>query len=553
MRRRLLCEQRGAISILAGMSLIFVVASAALTVDIGQASWKKRDLQKMVDVVSLDAVRALGDRKDSVIDAYTKAVQFAQESATRNGFDYANTALGNSLTVEIGTADSATKAFTVVGPSSYTQANAVRITATSRSDNRFMPGNIAITTQAVSMVDPLATFMIGSKLVSLDSTTSPLLNQVLKGMLGSSVNLTAVGYNGLASGSVTLGAVWTQLGLGTTDQIMNTQVNYRNFLNAAATVLNNKGDPSSLTAASYLGTLSGQVDTSKQFKFGDMLNVVTGDPGNAATATMDVLQLVGMTVANGTNLLSMTLPITISGVTATTMKLGVIEKPKIATGPARKDSNGNWMTTAHTGQVRLQLDLSLLQQLTVLFQSGVVHLPVYVEAAGATGDLTNIRCAIPSTTSDITVRTTTQPVTAKVGTATDASLTSPGAATVNPGQIVTIAGLVNVTGTATSTMAGGVQDLIIQLLQTLSTGSSSTSLAASLVSTLALNVQVLGLGVNGTTVANNVLAILTPVLTALDTSLLTPLKKALGSLGLEIGGADVTNMDTGCGYRRLIG
>jgi uncharacterized membrane protein len=418
-----------------------------------------------------------------------------------------------------------------------------------------MPGTIAVTTQAVSMVDPLATFMIGSKLVSLDSTTSPLLNQVLKGMLGSSVNLSAVGYNGLAAGSVTLGALWTQMGLGTTDQIMNTTVNYRNFLNAAATVLNNKGDPASVTAASYLGTLAAQVDVSKQFKFGDMLNVVTGDPGNAATATMDVLQLVGMTasVANGTNLLSMTLPITISGVTSTTMKLGVIEKPKIATGPARKDSNGNWVTTAHTGQVRLQLDLTLLQQLTVLLSSGVVHLPVYVEAAGATGDLTNIRCAIPNTNSDITVRTTTQPVIAKVGTATDASLTSPGVATVNPGAIVSIAGLVNVTGTATSTMAGGVQDLIIQLLQTLSTGSQNTTLAANLVSTLALNVQLLGLGLNATTIANNTLAILNPVLSALDTSLLTPLKKALGSLGLELGGADVTNMDTGCGYRRLIG
>jgi uncharacterized membrane protein len=249
----------------------------------------------------------------------------------------------------------------------------------------------------------------------------------------------------------------------------------------------------------------------------------------------------------------MTLPITIAGVTATTLKLGVIEKPKIATGPARKDSNGNWVTQAHTGQVRMQLDLTLLQRLTVLLSQGVVHLPVYVEAAGATGELTNIRCAIPNSTSDITVRTTTQPVIAKVGTATDASLTSPGVATVNPGQIVTIAGLVNVTGTATSTMAGGVQDLVIQLLQTLTTGSANSALAAQLVSSLALQVQVLGLGVNATTVANNTLAILNPVLSTLDTTLLTPLKKAIGSLGLELGSADVTNMDTGCGYRRLIG
>jgi uncharacterized membrane protein len=555
MRRRLLCEQRGAISVLAGLSLVFVVAAAAFTVDLGQYSWKKRDLQKMVDVVSLDAVRAMGDRKDSVVDAYTKAVQFAQQAATRNGFDYTNTAAGHSLTVEIGIADATTKVFTVVGSSSYSEANAVRVTATSRSDNRFMPGNLGVTAQAVAMVDPIASFQIGSKLVSLDTTTSPLLNQVLKGMLGAGVNLTAVGYNGLAAGSVKLGDVWTQLGLGTTDQIMNSSVNYRNFLNAMVTVLNNQGDPSSVTAASYLGTLSAQVNSSTSFKFGDMLQVVSGDPGQAAAAKLDVLQMVGMaaSVANGSNLLNMTLPITIPGVTTTTMKLGLIEKPKIATGPARKDSSGNWVTRAQTGQARLQLDLTLTQKLTVLLSQGTVHLPVYLEAAGAKGELTNIRCAIPATSGDITVRTTTQPVTAKVGTATDPSLTSPGVATVNPGQIVSMAGLVNVTGTATATMASSVQDLVIQLFQTLTAGSSSVSLAAQLVSNLALTVQVLGLGINATTVANNTLAILNPVLSTLDSTLLTPLKKALGSLGIAIGGADVTNLNQDCGYRRLIG
>src|SRR5918996_3138409 len=104
MRRRLLAEQRGAISILAALSLVFVIASAAMTVDIGQATWKQRDLQKVLDVVSLDAVRAVGDRKPANgCDTY--AVQLAQEAADRNEFDYANAALGNSMGVQIGIAD----------------------------------------------------------------------------------------------------------------------------------------------------------------------------------------------------------------------------------------------------------------------------------------------------------------------------------------------------------------------------------------------------------------------------------------------------------------
>src|SRR5438093_13023268 len=98
-------------------------------------------------------------------------------------------------------------------------------------------------------MDPHATYSVASTVVSLDTPTSPLLNSVLKGMLGSAVNLNLVSYQGLAAGSVTLGPIWTALGLGTADQILNSQVSVRNFLNATATALNNQGDPASVNAA----------------------------------------------------------------------------------------------------------------------------------------------------------------------------------------------------------------------------------------------------------------------------------------------------------------
>lgn len=556
-RRRLLCEQRGAISVLAGLSLVVVVASTALSVDIGKEAWQKRSLQKTVDVISLDAVRAVGDRKDSLVDPYTKAVEYAQESATRNNYDYANTAAGNSLTVELGIADGSTKTFTVAAPADYGIANAVRITATTDVPFNFMPGTAHLTTQAIAMTDPEATFSIGSRLVGLDTTTSPILNSVLGGMLGGAVNLSAVGYNGLLAASVRLGDVWTNLGLGSASQILNTQVGVQSLASAAIAALNNQGDPASLTAATTLGTFVAQIANNAKFKFGDLLDLISGDPGAAADAKVDVLKLIGAasTLANGTNLLNLTVPITIPGVTTTTLKLGVIEHPRFATGPARKDGTGAWVTRAHTAQVRAQLDLSLTQKLQVLLSQGTVHLPVYVESAGATGELTAVQCAIPKTDSHATVHTTTSVVTGKIGTATDDSLHNPAVpADVRPGQIVSITGLVNVTGTATASMPASVSDLLVQLYQTLGTGGgSSVALSGQLLSSLALSVQVLGVGVNGTTVANNTLAIINPVLSTLDSTLLTPLKKALGPLGLEIGGADVTNHDTGCGRRRLIG
>ncbi|TMK20596.1 MAG: hypothetical protein E6G68_04475, partial [Actinobacteria bacterium] len=318
-------------------------------------------------------------------------------------------------------------------------ANAVRITATSRSDNHFVPGSVGLTTQSVAMVDPQATYSIGSKLVALDSTTSPILNSVLKGMLGSSVNLTLVSYQGLAAATATFGPIWTNLGLGTTSQILNTQVTVKNFCNATASALNSQGDPASLTAATVLGTLAGQVDPNAKFTFGDIMEFATGDPGSAATAKMDILEMVGMAAAaaNRKNLLNLTVPITIAGVTSTTMKMGIIEPPVIWSGRPGQTPG------AHTAQVRIQFDSVLSTQLTVLLQQGTVHLPVYMEGAGANGDLTNVRCAIPSSSSDITVHTTTQAVTAKVGTATDSTMNDPTvSADVRAGQIVSISGLV---------------------------------------------------------------------------------------------------------------
>lgn len=550
MRKRLLCEQRGAISILAAMSLVFVVASAAMTVDIGSAAWQKRSLQKTVDVVSLDAVRALGDRRNPMIDHYVQTLDIAQKSATRNSFDYTDTANGNSLTIELGLADAATKAFTPVAAAQYSTANAVRVTATHRSDHKFMPGNVPLTTQAIAMVDQIASFSVGSRLARLDTGTSPILNSVLGQMLGSTLSLDAVSYNGLADGSVKMGDVWAELGLGSTSQILNSEVQMEDLLTATATALNNQGDPTSVAAATILGTFATQLTSTAHFKFGDMLNLATGEPGDAANAQMNVLEMIGMaaSVANGTNLLNLTMPITIPGVTTTTLKMSVIEPPQFCFGCRVGDE-------AHTAQARIQLDITLLQKLTVLLQQGTVHLPVYLDAAGATGTLTAIRCDIPEEDGDITVHSIAEALNAKIGTATDASMTNGSIpAVVDPAQLVYILGLVRVTGTATATMPSSAADLLIPWHDYRSVGSaSSVTLDDQLRASLALSVQVLGLGINATTVGNNLLSILTPVLNVIDTTLLAPLKEALAYLGIEVGGADVGNLDEDCANRRLIG
>ncbi len=99
--RRPLRECRGAVSIIAAVSMFFVMAATALSVDVGHVVYRDRRLESTVDLAAIDASRAIGDRRDPARNALEVAEEFARESATRNDFDYDDAGAGNSLTVEI--------------------------------------------------------------------------------------------------------------------------------------------------------------------------------------------------------------------------------------------------------------------------------------------------------------------------------------------------------------------------------------------------------------------------------------------------------------------
>src|SRR3970040_2334956 len=54
-------RQKGAISVLAAVSLVVAITVAALALDLGHVFWVKRDLQKATDLASLSAVTDLGN------------------------------------------------------------------------------------------------------------------------------------------------------------------------------------------------------------------------------------------------------------------------------------------------------------------------------------------------------------------------------------------------------------------------------------------------------------------------------------------------------------
>ena len=539
-------RERGAVLVVVSIAMVAMIGATALAVDVGQLTNTNRTLQASADVIALDAARAVnGQTAAALSGASGPVVVAAQASATRNNLSF------SSLTVELGTA-SGSSFISIATPvldgaiqtvASIAVPTAVRVTSKATTDFAFAPGTQTTNRKAVATQAGVAGISVGSFLARVDTSTG-LLNSVLGRFLGG--NLTLVGYTGIAAGSVNLGQLKAQLGVGTVDELLTTNITLKNFLNVMANALNAKGDPTSLSARAGVVALAAAADTSKTLKLGDMIKVATGTGTEAADADLNVLQLATMAaqVANGSNTLSVALsPSSLLGLggllnaTGNSVTLKVIEPPQIAIGPAAQDGSGNWVTTARTAQVRLSINLRPLGTLL----GNLIDLPIYVEAASADASLRGIACANPVDDSTVSVHTDAQAVRARIGRVTDINAATP---VVNDAVLLNLL-LIKLTARADVSLAGSASDLSFNgpfdWENTQTVGSTSLGLGDLLSGDLDLSL--LGLSLS------SVLALLNPVLAAVDDGLLDPL---LSALGVSLGGGDVTNFSLDCSPLKLV-
>lgn len=222
---------------------------------------------------------------------------------------------------------------------------------------------------ACSQIPSQACTKIGTYLASLKSADSGLLNNdLLNHLFGGTVplSLTAVGYQGLADSSVTLGqlAQVSSLNVGSVDQLLTTSLTAAQLASAMASVLSSQGNTS---AAANLGTIAAglSMQTSAQIPVANLIDVGLAQGGSAAAIAVNPLDLLygaltasaQLSAVNGTNLLAtgISLP-SIAGVASASVYLKVIEAPRIGCFPHE----------AKTGQVSLVIKLGLASILGVL-------------------------------------------------------------------------------------------------------------------------------------------------------------------------------------------
>lgn len=388
--------QRGSlvVNLAIALSLIVIVL---IGTELGYLFFMKRELQKSVDLAAL-----AGAQQISSIGGCADAVSAAKLSANGSGGSdtHRNLPAMFSLAdgdIECGQWDP-TKTTSDHFEPATSSLNAVRITI-SKAPIAILPffnTDRTIQVKAVAANDPIASFSLGTGVASLNEGA---VNQLLNALLGTGnkINLKLVDYRGLASAQIRLlDLVSAVPNVGTVNELLNTPIKLNDLMLAMVQVL---GSSNAVAVQALNAIISANVK-SVDIKLGDLIKVTTPSPEGAASASINVLDLLTTSaqVANGKNLIKLGSAVNLGALAQADVHLVIIEPPSIAIGPAGQDSQGNWRTQAHSAAVRLFLDVTLLNTSTVPGLSAIVnvtllHLPIYIEVGQGNARLNSIKCA----------------------------------------------------------------------------------------------------------------------------------------------------------------
>lgn len=384
--------------------MVALLGATGLSVDIGHLLVQKAALQAVADAAAMDARFALGSST-----ACARATALAEQSATNNGFSYS---APDTMIVTLGTASPVGNVETFFPDSTCanpTTDTAVSVQVSAPVKYAFNPGSGTPSAVGYWMSTAFAGVSVGSSLASLSAQQS-LLGPLINGLLGG--NLTAAGYQGLATSNVTMGQLLAaapsagiaNLQVGTVSQLLGAQLSYADLLQLSATALSmSSTDPTAATNAAFLDSLVtavGALGLTGTASLGQLLYLALPGAGSAADASLNVLGLVtGVAeIANGDHAAAVSLGTGISlplptGATLAgdSVQASVISPPVVAYGPPG--------TAAQTSGVVILVDeqVTLPVTLSVGLVSVSLDVPLYLTAASATATIESpITCGPPS-------------------------------------------------------------------------------------------------------------------------------------------------------------
>ena len=352
------------INAIIALSLLVIVLVGT---ELGYLFFLKRELQKTADLAALAGAQALDG------ESCTGATTAATANAAKNLPPTLAAVAADSVVCGHWDPVSRPAAPHFGAPESGQKLNAVRV-----SINRTpalllagLPGNeprpIAVVALAARK-HPLAALSIRSTLVSVDSTRSPSLNAVFGGLLGGSLTLDAVGWNGLVSTDLQLLTFMDELalelgiGAGKYDEVLAADASVGTLVQAMINALERNGSTAQ-TAIDALGLIKIAANAAAAqplLKLGTLLGMQSGTDAAGLDTSIQVFQLLQGVVqaANGKN--GVAVDVGLAGVTAS---IKVIEPPQFSAvgNPelAKLDPLGPNKIYVRTAQVRALVSANL--------------------------------------------------------------------------------------------------------------------------------------------------------------------------------------------------
>jgi len=367
-------QQHGAIvistAVLMGAILLFV----ALAVDTGRLYYEKRILQQQADLAAIQAAQLYCNGFDSAGSVATGI----RDTLIDHGFN--PDATENSLAVNLGTLaiNNNRREFTSSAEFQSVQVVLSRTVASSLFAGSVF-NNITLTATGVAERDLIATLSAGNALITVDSDQSTVLNSVLGGLLGSSINLSAASYQGLIDGAITFGELTAELtsagllaaGAGL-DDLSNLNLSLSELLSALSNAITLSGGSSAavndiLNAAIAAGSSAETVD------LGNILQVDDDYVGNDQADDSEVTPLQLITASLMDINLGDTLNINVTTDTSSlpiiqdlfgntlnqTVELAINSVPTIAVGRFGYDALGLPRTSARSAALDLATSVNL--------------------------------------------------------------------------------------------------------------------------------------------------------------------------------------------------
>lgn len=389
-------HQRGSlvINLAIAMSLIVIVL---IGTELGYLFYMKREMQKAADLAAL-----AGAQRVAYADGCTAAKKAAKLSANGTGEQDPKRNLPSIFSISDDDIECGQWSPLKATPDHFevtaAPQNAVRVTIKKIPMALFpsFGADRTIQSKAVAANDPIASFSLGTGIASLNEGA---VNQLLNALLGTGnkISLRVGDYRGLATAQVRLlDLLSVNPTIGTVDELLNTSIKLNDLLLAMVKAIGN----SNAIAVSALNSIIAANVKSVDIKLGDLIKISTPSAEGAASASINVLDLLvtSAQIANGQNLIKLNSAINLGALATADVRFVVLEPPSIAIGPAGKDSAENWRTQAHSAAIRLFLDVKLVDTnaipgLSALLKVTLLRIPIYIEVAQANARLSEITCA----------------------------------------------------------------------------------------------------------------------------------------------------------------